>query len=497
MTLIFVVTTSALLALDAAWSARFMYSTKMDAIRGFLEHETQEFAHDIAKTDGSIEQIRKVGEDIASISHAPPCAFRIRNHDGEVLVQAGDGRLLALPYPHRSGWRDIIFGSQSSSLSIQDELHDYQLEVIADVRTYVSALTDYLTSAMIAFLVSVALAGLAGWYGANRGLRGLREVVRGAGDVVFPTGGVSLDLEDAPREVRDVGVALEGMIKRVDSGMDSMRTFTAGLAHELRSPLQSLIGRTEVSLLKKRPADEYEQTLRGNLDDLHSLSDSVDNMVALCRSASPKRQIHPTHHFDLAEESQLRLERERASAERAGIQVRFRSQGDTHLTADRESVLRIVRNLASNAIQWTPAGRTVSVGILGQTNTVDIEVLDEGPGIPEEMAEKMFTAFVTGLQRVGRRSGYGLGLAICKSVVDEHHGSIEFSNRPEGGARFYVTIPRSPPMPTAQHGDGSGNGATSLARDAGEVIGRDATASRQGTTHSASSASESQPGGSR
>ena len=77
------------------------------------------------------------------------------------MVKAGEGRLLALPYPPRSGWRDIIFGSQSSSLSIPDGSHGYTLEVLADVRSYVEALGDYLMSAAVAFLVSVILAGLA------------------------------------------------------------------------------------------------------------------------------------------------------------------------------------------------------------------------------------------------------------------------------------------------------------------------------------------------
>lgn len=471
MTLIFVATTSALLALDAAWSAHFMYATKMDAIHAFLEHETLELARDISQTDGSLDSIGRVAEDIASVSHDPPCAFRIRDAAGQLLVGKGAERLLALPTPHRSGWRDILFGSRSSSMTVVEPTHGLQLEVLADARSYVSALGDYLISATIAFLVSVAMAGLAGWYGARRGLRGLHEVVRSAGNVRFPTGGVSLDLDGAPREVRDVGVALEGMIKRVDSGMDDMRTFTAGLAHELRSPLQSLIGRTEVALLKQRSADEYAEALRGNLDDLHSLSDSVDNMVALCRSTSPNRQIHPVHHFDLAEESVLRLERERASAERVGIEVQFHKEGNTFLTADREALLRVVRNLTSNAVQWTPTGGTVSVSILGKTDTVDIEVLDEGPGIPDEMAAKMFSAFVTGLQRVGRRSGYGLGLAICKAVVDEHRGRIEFSNRPEGGARFHVSIPRSQPAGEGRSESAEdAGGEASLSRDARAVI---------------------------
>ena len=69
----------------------------------------------------------------------------------------------------------------------------------------------------------------------------------------------------------------------------------------------------------------------------------------------------------------------------------------------------------------------------------------------EEMAEKMYDAFVSGAPRHGRRSGYGLGLAICKAAVDDHGGSISFENRSTGGARFQVKFPREP-MPAPQDG---------------------------------------------
>ncbi len=449
MTLIFAATTSALLALDAAWSAHFMYSTKLDAIRAFLEHETQEFAHDIGETDGSLAEVREMAQVIADVSEEPPCAFRIHDEGGRLIAESGDERLLALGELGPPGWRDTLFGSQAARGTIVDGVHGLQLEVLADASSYVAAFFDYMISAAIALLVSVVLAALAGWYGANRGLRGLREVVRRAGDVDFTSGGTTLALDGAPQEVRDVGAALEGMIQRIDGGLDSMRTFTAGLAHELRSPLQSLIGRTEIALMATRSPESYEETLRGNLDDLHALSDSIDNMVAICRSASPNRQVQPSQHFDLAAESRLRLERERQSAERSGVTVGIHGEGDTRLTADREACLRVVRNLVSNAIQWTPAGGTVDVTFRGRVDHVEIDVVDEGPGVPDEMAEKLYTAFVSGMPRVGRRSGYGLGLAICKSVADEHGGTIRFENRPGGGARFVVTLPKSPRVETA------------------------------------------------
>jgi len=443
LTAIFAATTSALIALYALWSAHFVYSSKLDAIHSFMEHETQELAMLIARTSASHEEIVLATDSIADVSDEPPCAFRVRDRDGQVIAESGVAHLLARPVVAMS-WREAFFGQPAASLVTAEPVHALTVEVVADVSEYIDDIQAYLMSSVVAFLVAVVLAGLAGWFTADRGLRGLHEVVHRAGHVDFPSRGVTLDMAGAPREVRDVGVALEDMIRRIDDGLVRMRTFTAGLAHELRSPLQSLIGRTEVALLRERSPSEYEQALRGNLDDLHELSDAVDNMVALCRTATPDRHTQPTQAFDLAAESRLRLEREQRSAERSGVSVEIFQRGDTSIVADREACLRVVRNLVSNAIVWSPVGGCVRVEITDEGADVGLQVDDEGPGIPADLADKVFEPFVSGRARSGRRGSYGLGLAICKSVVGEHGGSIRFEPRPQGGTRFLVRLPRQP-----------------------------------------------------
>jgi two-component system heavy metal sensor histidine kinase CusS len=233
------------------------------------------------------------------------------------------------------------------------------------------------------------------------------------------------------------------MLERIEAGLSSMKTFTAGLAHELRSPLQNLLGETEVALLSERSPREYAQLLRSNLDDLHALSDAVDNLITWCRSSDPKQSRGVLESFDFADEARLRLERERRTAERGHMELQISSAGDTRIVADREGSLRVLRNLVSNAIAASPQGATVDVRIEGDEQFVALAVEDRGPGIPAELAPRIFEPFVSGRPRKGERGGYGLGLAICRTIMQQHGGSLAFESRAGGGTRFTARFPRA------------------------------------------------------
>ena len=112
--------------------------------------------------------------------------------------------------------------------------------------------------------------------------------------------------------------------------------------------------------------------------------------------------------------------------------------------ADREAMLRALRNLVSNAVQWTPQGGQVNVTIAATDLNVTLTVDDSGPGIPGPMRAKIFEPFARGGERGGERVGYGLGLAIVREAVEAHGGTVEVATSPIGGARFVVHIPRGP-----------------------------------------------------
>ncbi len=343
--------------------------------------------------------------------------------------------------PKNVSWRSRLL---SDAIALKSEaLGDRRVEIIVDAREPVARIYQFAGTAIIAFLAAVVVTGFVGWFTAHRGLRTLRHVVSQAVGIRSPEDVSPIVLDgNAPREVRDVARALTGMLQRLQETLERMRAFTAGLAHELRSPLQNLIGETEVVLLSLRSPEEYRDVLRSNLEDLYDLTDAVDNLVTYCRTSEPTDVEPQAERFDLAGEAELRLAREQRVAGRKGVTLEFDAAGDTSLEADRESCLRVLRNLVANAIIWTPPGHGVLAFVEGREHDVRIIVEDDGPGVPDDLGDRIFEPFVTGQSQQGKRGGYGLGLAICRTVLDDHGGTLTYGRADSGGARFVATFPR-------------------------------------------------------
>jgi two-component system heavy metal sensor histidine kinase CusS len=445
MAVLFAVTTAVLLTLHAAWSAWFVYGALRADIRDFLDHEIQEFAHVLEDRQADGHSPQQVAEAMAAVTDDPACGFRVRDGDGALLAEAGDPRLLEAitgAVPVDQSWREHLLSDHLVVRAFPVQGGARMLEVLVDATEAVSRIRSYLLWAALVLLGALLLAGVSGWLTARRGLAGLLDVSSTAGSVPIPTQGQRLSLEGAPIEVRQVGEAFNDVLDRIDEDFGRMRTFTAGLAHELRAPLQNLIGETEVALLSRREPDQYEDLLRSNLAEMHELSDAVDNLVTWCRTASPDEPTPELEEFDLGEEARLRLSRDVRGAAAVGVTLTIDTEGDLRLLADREGCLRVVRNLAGNAVRWSPPGGTVRVRLTRDGEDVRLDVEDQGPGVPPEMAERIFEPFVSGRPNGPRRSGYGLGLSICEQVVTAHGGSLGFENMAGGGARFTARFPR-------------------------------------------------------
>ncbi len=246
-----------------------------------------------------------------------------------------------------------------------------------------------------------------------------------------------------PNEIRPVAEAFDERLRTLRTESKEARVMIAKLAHDLRRPIQNLIGETEVALLVDDEGSSPAATLRSNLEELRSLGDAVDNLVTMC---SPSAVVPDVRYerFDLAAEAELRLDRDLSQARRRRVDVEIRARGDTTIVGDREWLLRALRNLTSNAVDFSPEGSRVTVDIGGEADRVVVTVDDAGPGVPEPDRERIFEAFVRGPGSREQRDGYGLGLAIVRAAVEAHHGAVTVGDSEQGGARFRLTIPRRP-----------------------------------------------------
>ncbi|GJJ01253.1 two-component sensor histidine kinase [Duganella rhizosphaerae] len=217
----------------------------------------------------------------------------------------------------------------------------------------------------------------------------------------------------------------------------------AALSHDLRTPLTSLVGLSE-TLAGSRPALAPAQLEVASLlhDEALRMSALVSNLLDMARIQSGEVR------FNLQWQP---LEEVVGSALRAsasllqGHAVRTRLQPDLPLLSyDAVLIERVLCNLLENAAKYTPPGSRIEIAAALRGAWIDVMVYDDGPGLPHGREEAVFEKFTRG-ERESAKPGVGLGLAICRAIVDAHGGRIHAAPSPLGGAAFVMTLPLGTP----------------------------------------------------
>jgi two-component system heavy metal sensor histidine kinase CusS len=245
----------------------------------------------------------------------------------------------------------------------------------------------------------------------------------------------------APDEISHVAESFRESVAQMRAQHSRNLLLTAGLAHELRSPLQNLISEAEVALMRPRDVDAYRKLVGGQLEELRALALVVDNLITL--TALRDTQALPRHEpFDLATQIAMRLSHEEHEGARRGVVVDVLHHGDCTIDGDREALVLMLRNLVGNAVRWTSDDTAVVLTIDGRADDLVVTVDDHGPGVPPSEREAIFEAFYQGPSPDGARAGYGLGLALARTAARSQGGEIRVETADTGGARFHVRLPR-------------------------------------------------------
>jgi len=240
-----------------------------------------------------------------------------------------------------------------------------------------------------------------------------------------------------PIAARELSVAVEAEEARADQAerLAELGRMASAVAHELRNPLGVVLA--EAKLLEREGAStESIAAIRHEVDRARRFMDD------LLRYARP-RPLEATE-IDVAEAARRGASRARlALGFEEGRVVFAPPDVRTTIEADPDAVADVVANLVGNALIATKdTNGSVHIAIEPDAKHVALVVTDDGPGVPAEIDARLFTAFTTGRGRDAAHPGTGLGLAICARLVERHGGSIRHE-RPERGARFVATFPRT------------------------------------------------------
>jgi two-component system, OmpR family, sensor histidine kinase KdpD len=245
----------------------------------------------------------------------------------------------------------------------------------------------------------------------------------------------------ALERVHYVGVAQDALVR-----MESERlrnSLLAALSHDLRTPLTVLVGLAESLALTKPPLSAAQlETADAIQDEARRMSTLVGNLLEMARIESGEVKLN-LQWQPFEEVVGAALESSRSMLQRHKVEVRV--PRDLPLVRfDALLLERVLVNLLENASKYTPPGSTVTLSAEVMGDRLSVSVADNGPGLPKGREEIVFQKFTRG-ERESATPGVGLGLAICRAIIEAHQGKIVAVNRPGGGAAFTFTLPLGNP----------------------------------------------------
>jgi signal transduction histidine kinase len=307
---------------------------------------------------------------------------------------------------------------------------------------------------LLGVLGGTFLALLAGLATAQRAIRPISQLTDAAREIELtrdPSRHVPLPKADD--EVAELARTLEGMLQGLDEAREvtesmlaRQREFVADASHELRTPLTSVLASLE--LLAEELDGEQADTAAAALRSARRMRRLVADLLLLARVDAKRAQPYQPTPLDevlteaaseigpVAEDHSLEIDAEPAVVEGA-----------------RDDLHRLVLNLIENAVTHTPPGTHVRAATATHNGDALVIVEDDGPGVPDEIRNRIFERFVRGTRERSagsrdRARGSGLGLSIVKAVADSHGGSVALELPPEGrGARFVVRLPSTGATP--------------------------------------------------
>jgi signal transduction histidine kinase len=311
---------------------------------------------------------------------------------------------------------------------------------------------------LFASAASLLLLCLAGWfaaYGVSRGLSPMRELAKEAARVSTRNWGF-----DPPQEVRTkrelapLVIALETTIAGLQRAFDRERRSAADAAHELKTAVAILKSSLQLLSCQPRSSAEYKKGLEHALEDCDRLEALVCGTLSLARAQqwAEEGKSDEIQYVDILNSCEQSVADLQSLAQSRGVELRCLASDESVVRADPVDLQTVWVNLLQNAIQHSPPGSTVSVRVAAsEPDTASIVIEDSGTGITAEHLPYVFERFRRGdASRSRATGGFGLGLSICKAIIEAYDGRIAIESADGLGTRVRVSLPALTKVPSSE-----------------------------------------------
>ena len=345
-------------------------------------------------------------------------------------------RLVTFTFTPPGDNRELLAAAQPVRLANGTEPFGW-LIVAKPVTALREQLLTLLGRLALALAAGLALAGILFWWLSRRLTEPVRALTRATEHVAAGRYDVEIPAGRGSDEISVLTDRFRGMVEKLSETERLKRSFLMSVTHELRTPLTAIRGHVEA--LREGVVSDPEQ-VAGSLEIIAIETDRLERLVGDVLDLAKLQ----AHRFTVRRE-EVDMNRVIEQAYGAFAEEARRREIDYSVEAgdlapvivsDGDRVLQVISNLLSNAFRWTPDGGRIELTLEASNGSVEVEIVDSGPGIPAEHRERIFQAFIS-----NDADGTGLGLPIARELAVALGGRIELDSSPGSGSRFRLVLP--------------------------------------------------------
>ncbi|HEY2458437.1 MAG TPA: ATP-binding protein [Candidatus Acidoferrum sp.] len=414
---------------------------KSAAEQAMLEHRFSEIVFALTDTNGKVIlsslELPAVGKAKETFSPQVFSSDEFR----ELAVRGLSGRALQTIPGGRHGFRGFarpLFAEGNTYSLVQLQSRHVQAEMLEDIRnTFLWA---------IPIILLCATAG--GYFLARKSLAPVTAMASQARGMGASNLSDRLSVSNQRDELGQLALSFNQLLDRLEESFERQRRFISDASHELRTPVAILRGETEVTLAREnRSPGEYRETLKILRDESQRLAHIIEDLFTLTRADAGQYPL-TLRDFYLDEMTSDVIRHARSLALTKNIALTSSVEPELLVHGDEALIRRLLLNLLDNSFKYTPEGGKVVVECRKRGSETLLSVADSGPGIPQDLHERVFERFFR-VDKARSRSesdtgGAGLGLAIARWIAEAHHGRLELTRSDSSGTTFSAYLPGAP-----------------------------------------------------
>jgi heavy metal sensor kinase len=287
--------------------------------------------------------------------------------------------------------------------------------------------------------IVLVLGLLGGWWFVGRALKPIAEISSTAAKISAGDLSQRINTEEAESELGRLAAVLNSTFARLETAFAQQKQFASDAAHELRTPVSVILTQTQSALSRERDGASYRQTVEACQRAAQRMRKLIESLLELARFDAGQ-EVLKRMDFDFSRTISDSVEMVQTMADEKQVKI-ISSPEPLRITGDPERLTQVVTNLLTNAIQYNKTEGEVRIELKSENGLAVLKISDTGKGIAPEDLPRVFERFYRADKSRTGAGNSGLGLSICKAIVEAHGGTIEAAGGNESGAIFTVRLP--------------------------------------------------------